>query len=98
MYGSWLFFVVSKKGNVYTNFTTLIFCTIPKLYNLFKFASSTGKGEEEEKKKMNNSKSGYFRFDTFLTVQMDPVFSQTYVSVIILRHTGKRMCMHNEYS
>ena len=35
------------------------------------------KKKEKKKKKMNNSKSGYFRFDTFPTVQMDPFFNQT---------------------
>ena len=30
------------------------------------------KKKKKKKKKMNNSKSGYFRFDTFATVQMDP--------------------------
>ena len=35
------------------------------------------KKKEKKKKKMNNSKSGYFRFDTLSTVQMDPFFNQT---------------------
>ena len=32
---------------------------------------------KKKKKKMNNSKSGYFPFDTFPTVQMDPFFNKT---------------------
>ena len=35
------------------------------------------KEKKKKKKKMNNSKSDYFRIDTFPTVQMDPFFSQT---------------------
>ena len=35
------------------------------------------KKEKKKKKKMNNSKSDYFRFDTFPTVQMDPFLNQT---------------------
>ena len=82
-----VFLWFSKKGDVYTYFTMSIFCASPNssMSPSFRFWSIlvseihefNRKKEKKKKKKMNNSKSGYFRFDTFPTVQMDPFFNQT---------------------
>ena len=72
----------SKKGDVYTNFTMPIFCASPNsiMSSSFRFWSilvseirEFNRKKKEKKKKMQ--KSGYFQFDTFLTVQMDPFFN-----------------------
>ena len=62
----------------------VVFCGFPKkemftqiLLCLFLEKEKEKKKKKKKKKKMNNSKSGYFRFDTFPTVQMDPFFNQT---------------------
>ena len=79
----------SKKGNVYTNFTMPIFCVSPNSIMLLSFRcwsipvseirefNRKEKEKKKKKKKKNNSKSGYFRFYTFPTVQMDPFLNQT---------------------
>ena len=83
-----VFLWFSKKGDVYTNFTMPIFCASPNSITSPSFRCwsilvseirefNRKKEKEKKKKKMNNSKSGYFRFDTFPTVQMDPFFNQT---------------------
>ena len=78
----------SKKGDVYTNFTMPIFCVSPNSITSLKFRCWSvpvseirefNRKKEKKKKMMNNSKSGYFRFDTFPTVQMDPFFKPNLV-------------------
>ena len=78
----------SKKGDVYTNFTMPIFCASPNSITSLSFRCWSipvseirefNRKKKKKKKKMNNSKSGYFRFDTFPTVQMDPFFNQNLV-------------------
>ena len=75
-----------KKGDVYTNFTMPIFCASPNSIMSLSFRSWSipvseirefNRKKKKKKKKMNDSKSGYFRFDTFSTVHMDPFFNQT---------------------
>ena len=72
----------SKKGDVDTSFTMPIFCVSPNSITSLRFrcwsipVSEIREFNQKKKKKMNNSKSGYFRFDTFFTVQMDPFFNQ----------------------
>ena len=81
----------SEKGDVDTNFTMPIFCPSPNSIMSLSFRcwsipvseirefnrKKKKKKKQKKKKKMNNSKSGYFQFDTFSTVQMDPFFNQT---------------------
>ena len=79
----------SKKGDVYTNLTMPISCMSPNSITSLSFRcwsipvseirefNRKKKKKKKKKKKMNNSKSGYFRFDTFSTVQMDPFFNET---------------------
>ena len=88
-----IFLWFSKKGDVYTKFTMPIFCASPNSIISLSFRcwsipvseicefnrkkEKEKKEKKKKKKKMNNSKSDYFRFDTFPTVQMDPFFNQT---------------------
>ena len=78
-----VFLWFSKKGDVYTNVTVPIFCASPNSITSTSFrcwsipVSEIREFNRKKKKKMNNSKSGYFRFDTFPTVQLDPFFNQT---------------------
>ena len=46
-------------------------------FNRKKEKEKKEKKKKKKKKKINNSKSDYFRFDTFPTVQMDPFFNRT---------------------
>ena len=78
-----VFFVVFQKGDVYTNFTMPIFCASPNSITSPSFrcwsipvSEIREFNRKKKRKKMNNSKSGYCRFDTFSTVQMDPFFNQ----------------------
>ena len=41
--------------------------------------------KKKKKKKNNNSKSGYFRFYTFTTIQMDPFDFDSMVTIILLK-------------
>ena len=74
-------------GDVYTNFTMPIFCASPNSITSLSFRRWSIPVSEicefnrknYKKKKMNNSKSGYFRFNTFPTVQMDPFFKPNLV-------------------
>ena len=79
-----VFLWFSEKGDVDTNFTMPIFCVSPNSITSPSFrcwSIPVSKIREfnwkKEKEKKKNSKSGYFVFDTFLTVQMDPFFNQT---------------------
>ena len=84
MYGPKMFFVVSEKGDVDIKFTMPIFCASPNSITSPTFRCCSILVSEirefnrkKEKKKMNNLKSGYFGFDTFSTVHMDPFFNHT---------------------
>ena len=66
MYGPKLFFVVFQKGDVYTNFTMPIFSASPNSITSPSFrcwsvpvSEIREFNQKKEKKKMNNSKSGY---------------------------------------
>ena len=79
-----VFLWFSKNGDVYTTFTMPIVCASPNSITSPSFRcwsipvseirefNRKKKKKKKKKKKMNNSKSGYFRFDTIPTVQMDP--------------------------
>ena len=78
--------VVFQKRRCLHNFTMAIFCAAPNSITSLSFRCWSipiseirefNRKKEKKKKKMNNSKSDYFRFDTFPTVQMDPFFNQT---------------------
>ena len=84
----WADVVFAKKGDVYTNLTMPIFCASPNSITSLSFRcwsvpvseirEFNRKKEKKKKKKMNNNtKSGYFRFVAFPTVQMDPFLNQT---------------------
>ena len=91
--GRSFFLWFSKKGDVYTKFTMPIFCASPNSIISLSFRcwsipvseirefnrkkEKKEKKKKKKKKKMNNSKSDYFLFYTFPTVQMDPFFNQT---------------------
>ena len=74
---------------VYTNLIMPIFCASPNPITSPSFRCLSilvseirefnRKKEKKEKKKKDNSKSGYFRFDTFPTVQMDLLFNHLMV-------------------
>ena len=71
-----------KKGDVSTNFTMPIFCASPNSIMSLSFrgwsipVSEIREFNRKKKKKKKNSKSDYFRFDTFSTVQMDPFLTK----------------------
>ena len=80
----------SKKGDVYTNLTMPIFCASSNSITSLSFRCwsisvseirefNRKKKEKKKKKKMNNSKSGYCRFVTFPTLQIDPFFKPNLV-------------------
>ena len=76
-------FVVFQKGDVYAYITMPIFCALPNSITSPSFrcwfipVSEVREFSRKKEKKKNTSKSGYFRFDTFPTVQMDPFFNET---------------------
>ena len=71
------------KKEMFTQILLCLFCVLPNSIMSLSFrcwsipVSEIREFNRKKKKKMNNSNSGYFRFDTFPTVQMDPVFNQT---------------------
>ena len=84
MYGPKFFLWFSEKGDVDTNFTMPIFCVSPNSIMSLSFSCWSIPVSEirkfnriKKKKKKKNSKSGYFQFDTFPTVQIDSFFNQT---------------------
>ena len=81
-------FLWFSKKDVYTNLIMPIFCASPNpitspsfrcLSILVSEIREFNRKKEKKEKKKDNSKSGYFRFDTFPTVQMDPLLNHLMV-------------------
>ena len=80
----WAEVVFCQKRRCLHKFYYAYFCASPNSITSLRFrcwsipvSEIREFNRKKKKKKMNNSKSGYFQFDTFSTVQMDPFFNQT---------------------